>query len=101
MPMAASCAKNAYLLRRMFVSRYTRPSGLIGPEGREGGGTASRRRPLAFEAEAHLQGDLKVSDLAVGDVTARFDRLEPVDVAQRLARSLDGIADRVVSADGR
>jgi hypothetical protein len=42
-----------------------------------------------------------VRDLAVGDVATRLDNLEPIDVAQRLARGFDRIADRVVGSGAR
>src|SRR6185369_18013711 len=44
--------------------------------------------------EAQLQPDLPVGDAAVLDMAAGLGDLEPAQVAQRLARVGDGVADR-------
>ena len=65
------------------------------------GGPARRPGSVRFEAETRLQRDLPMRDLAVGDLSARLDDFEPVEVAQRLAGGLDRVADRVVDARRR
>ena len=52
----------------------------------------------ALQAETDLDGDLPVGHRALGEVAAHLDHLEPVDVAQRLVRACDGVADRGVDA---
>src|SRR5215204_5619627 len=54
-----------------------------------------------FEREADLQRDLPMGHLAVADVPARFGDLEPLHVAHRLVRLGDGVAHRILDADGR
>src|ERR1039458_4232654 len=46
-----------------------------------------------FEAEAHLEADLEVSHLAVGDLAAHLDDLEPVQVPQGLPGTVHRVAD--------
>src|SRR5690625_465688 len=55
-------------------------------------------RLLFLEAEAHLQADLEMPDLAILHVSADLGDLEPVQVAQRFVRPPDGVADRIVDA---
>jgi hypothetical protein len=54
-----------------------------------------------LEAEADLQPDLPVRDLPVLQLAPDLGDLEPVQVAQRLRRAADGVADGLVDAVGR
>src|SRR5690349_2278423 len=45
------------------------------------------------QPEPDLQGDLEVLDAAVGDVAPDLGDLEPAEVAKRLVRPPDGVAD--------
>ena len=59
------------------------------------------RPTLLFEPEPDLDGDLEVRDLSVLQMAADRHELEPVEVAQGLARLGDGRADGVVDALAR
>src|SRR3954449_12889204 len=54
-----------------------------------------------LEPEADLDRHLEVGDLAVGEVAADADDLEPLEAAQRLAGLRHGRADAVVDAGRR
>ena len=71
------------------------------PHGRQPLATESGGRSRLLEREADLERNLPVRDLAVGDVTAGFGHLEPVDVAHRLVRLGNSLLHRVLDADGR
>ena len=53
---------------------------------------------VVLQAEAQLEPDLEVLDLVVDDMAADLGDLEPVEVTQRAAGPLDGVADGVVDA---
>src|SRR4051812_48434845 len=57
-------------------------------------------RSVVLEAEAELEADLEVLDGVVLDLAADLGDLEPVEVAQRLRRPLDAVADGLVDALG-
>src|SRR4029077_10421628 len=67
------------------------------PSAADGLGEA-KRLPRVLDAEADLQADLEVLDLALDDLATHLGHLEPVQVAQRRRRTADGIADRGVDA---
>jgi hypothetical protein len=51
-----------------------------------------------LQAEADFESDLPVVDLALVKVTSNFVDLEPVEVANRLAGSLDCVSNGCVDA---
>jgi hypothetical protein len=51
-----------------------------------------------FESEANLDSHLEVIDLAVANVTANLSDLEPIQVTQRLCRTLDAVSDGRIDA---
>src|SRR5690606_2815687 len=59
------------------------------------------RTPRSVEPEPHLHGDLVVGDRPLPGMAPHADHAGPVEVAQRGARPLDTVADRLVHAGGR
>src|SRR6185369_5600081 len=55
----------------------------------------------ALHSEPDLHRDLKVADVAVDDVAANLGDFEPVEIAERLARPRDPVANRLLDALGR
>lgn len=76
----------------MFRSRFSTLA--ITPEYAE---TASATS-VVLEAEADLHADLEVLDLAILDLAANAQDLEPVTVTQGLAGALDAVEDGLVDA---
>ena len=56
---------------------------------------------LVLEAEADLDPDLEVLDLAVLDLATDLGDLEPVTVPQRLGGPLHAVVDRLLEPLGR
>src|SRR5690606_41090954 len=50
----------------------------------------------SVEGKADLQGHLPVGDLALGDLAARVDHLEPAQVVERARRLRHGVEDRLL-----
>src|SRR6185437_5739122 len=51
-----------------------------------------------LDGKADLEDDLVVADLALLDMAARLDHLEPPEVLQRLRGTRDGVLDRILDA---
>ena len=60
----------------------------------------SAQRSNFFEAKTDLDRDLKMANLAIHDMTPRFDDFEPVDVTDGLSSRFDCDADRGIGAVG-
>jgi hypothetical protein len=56
---------------------------------------------LFVQSEAELDGDLPIIHLAIFDVTAGLDDLEPMQIVQRLRRLRDRALDSIFDADFR
>src|SRR6478672_10005132 len=113
-PLATKASAMARPMPRLPpVTRTDRPTGsvfasLTVPDASDYPGVALKHlsgprvaASLVLEAEADLEADLEVLDSAVLDLSPDLGDLEPVDVAQRLAGPLDGVADRLVDPVGR
>ena len=61
----------------------------------------ARRRSLAFQSEAELDGYLPIGDLAVFEVSADFFNLKPVEVPQGLGGLSDAIAHGCINPFAR
>jgi hypothetical protein len=53
---------------------------------------------LILEPEAELHRDLEVLDMVVDDLAADLGNLEPVEMAEGVAGSADGVLDGIVDA---